>query len=198
MQEHHIPALLATGCFRSAAFTCSAAGRYRMRYDAPDEADLARYLATHAERLRAEFTGRFPAGIQLSREVWAVPGRGPHRRPRDDDAAPGARRVAPAPRPGGAQRRGEGHVALAADGRTLGRAASKVTLCGLILLATWLTIGWLGRPSARQALAIGILWLALTLAFEFLAGHYAFGKACLSRRPTTIRALAASAKARLS
>lgn len=72
MQEHHIPALLATGCFRSAAFTCSAAGRYRMRYDAPDEADLARYLATHAERLRAEFTGRFPAGIQLSREVWTV------------------------------------------------------------------------------------------------------------------------------
>jgi hypothetical protein len=72
MQEHHIPALLATGCFRSAAFTCSDGGRYRMRYDARDEADLARYLATHAERLRAEFSGRFPAGIELSREVWTV------------------------------------------------------------------------------------------------------------------------------
>lgn len=62
-------------------------------------------------------------------------------------------------------------------GDTLGRAASTVTLGGLILLATWLTIGWLGPATARQALAIGILWLVLTLAFEFLAGHYAFGKA---------------------
>jgi hypothetical protein len=61
-------------------------------------------------------------------------------------------------------------------GDQLGRAASTVTLCGLILLATWLTIGWIRPATARQALAVGGLWLGLTLAFEFLAGHYAFGK----------------------
>ncbi len=31
--------------------------------------------------------------------------------------------------------------------------------------------------SAAQALAIGLLWLGLTLAFEFLFGHYASGRA---------------------
>ena len=62
-------------------------------------------------------------------------------------------------------------------GDPLGRAASTVTLCGLILLAAWLTIGWIRPVTARQALAVGGLWLVLTLAFEFLAGHFAFGKA---------------------
>lgn len=31
------------------------------------------------------------------------------------------------------------------------------------------------RPSAAARLAVGGLWCALTLAFEFLAGHYLFG-----------------------
>jgi hypothetical protein len=72
MREHHIPALLATGRFRSAAFTRSTAGRYRIRYEAWDQAELERYLASQAEALRAEFAGRFPAGIELSREIWSV------------------------------------------------------------------------------------------------------------------------------
>ena len=72
MREHHIPALLATGCFRSAAIARSTAGRYRMRYEASAEKDLERYLAVHAERLRAEFIRRFPEGIELAREVWTV------------------------------------------------------------------------------------------------------------------------------
>src|SRR6185503_15070196 len=61
-------------------------------------------------------------------------------------------------------------------GDTLGRAASSLTLSGLILLLTWLTIGWLRPGSRREALAIGGLWLVLTLAFEFLAGHFAIHK----------------------
>jgi hypothetical protein len=72
MREHHIPALLATGCFRSAAITRSTPGRYRMRYEASTEKDLERYLAVHAERLRSEFTEQFPVGIELTREVWTV------------------------------------------------------------------------------------------------------------------------------
>jgi uncharacterized protein DUF4286 len=72
MREHHIPALLATGCFRAAAFARVAPGHYRMRYDAAAREDLERYLATHAARLRDEFTARFPAGIALEREVSEV------------------------------------------------------------------------------------------------------------------------------
>ena len=72
MREHHIPALLATGRFRSAAFTRSTAGRYRIRYEARNQAELERYLASSAEALRAGFAGRFPAGIELSREIWSV------------------------------------------------------------------------------------------------------------------------------
>ena len=72
MRQQHIPALLGTGCFRSAAFARSAVGRYRIRYEAPGTDELERYLAGFAEGLRAEFAGRFPAGIELAREVWTV------------------------------------------------------------------------------------------------------------------------------
>lgn len=49
-------------------------------------------------------------------------------------------------------------------------------LCGLIALVAWFTIGWIHPRTARSALIVGILWLALTLAFEFLAAHYLFHK----------------------
>ena len=45
-------------------------GRYRIRYEAPDRAALERYLAEHAARLRGDFAAHFPAGVELSREVW--------------------------------------------------------------------------------------------------------------------------------
>ena len=62
-------------------------------------------------------------------------------------------------------------------GDTVGRALSTVLLCGLIILATWWTIGWIRPVTGREALSVGALWLALTLAFEFGVGHYGFGKA---------------------
>jgi hypothetical protein len=34
---------------------------------------------------------------------------------------------------------------------------------------------WIGPSSSREALKIGLLWLVLTLGFEFLFGHYVFG-----------------------
>jgi hypothetical protein len=72
MRVTHIPDLLATGCFHGAAFTRSAPGRYRIRYQAPAEADLERYLAEHAARLRDDFAAHFPRGITVSREVWVA------------------------------------------------------------------------------------------------------------------------------
>ena len=70
MRQVHIPDLLATGCFHGAALTRSATGRYRVRYEARTEADLERYLATHATRIRDDFASHFPEGVTASREVW--------------------------------------------------------------------------------------------------------------------------------
>ncbi|HUR95119.1 MAG TPA: hypothetical protein VMY76_11080 [Gemmatimonadales bacterium] len=61
-------------------------------------------------------------------------------------------------------------------GDTAARALSTVVLAALVLLVAWATIGWIGPGDRRQARRIGLLWLALTLAFELLAGHYGFGK----------------------
>ena len=58
------------------------------------------------------------------------------------------------------------------------RAHQISTMTALILFTTYIAIVmrfW--RPeSAGRALAVGLLWLALTLAFEFLGGHYAFDR----------------------
>jgi hypothetical protein len=72
MRQHHIPDVLASGCFQSADFASAAPGRYRMRYEASTDEDLERYLATHAARLREDAASRFPEGVVLSREVWTV------------------------------------------------------------------------------------------------------------------------------
>lgn len=61
-------------------------------------------------------------------------------------------------------------------GLTAGLAISTVLLCALVLGATWVGIRWLGPSDARQAWIIGLLWLAMTLAFEFGVGHYLFMK----------------------
>jgi hypothetical protein len=61
-------------------------------------------------------------------------------------------------------------------GGPAGHAVSSLSLSAAILLLSWLTIGWIHPASPRDAFLIGLFWLALTLAFEFIAGHYAFGK----------------------
>jgi hypothetical protein len=61
-------------------------------------------------------------------------------------------------------------------GLTAGLAISTVLLCALVLLATWFGIRWLGPASAPQAWGTGLLWLVMTLVFEFGAGHYLFRK----------------------
>ena len=60
-------------------------------------------------------------------------------------------------------------------GDTLGHAISTIMLCAAILLLCWVTIGWMRPATRREVWWIGALWVTLTLAFEFLAGHYVFG-----------------------
>jgi hypothetical protein len=60
-------------------------------------------------------------------------------------------------------------------GDVAGRAISTLALSALILLLAWLTVGWIHPRTPPDAWRIGAVWTALTLAFEFLAGHYLFG-----------------------
>jgi hypothetical protein len=46
----------------------------------------------------------------------------------------------------------------------------------LILFVAWMFTPWLAARTVRRQLAVGLLWLALTLAFELLAGHYLFAR----------------------
>lgn len=59
-------------------------------------------------------------------------------------------------------------------GERAGHWISTVMLCGLILGATYLAWNRLAPRNMADAWEIGILWLALTMAFEFLAGHFLF------------------------
>jgi hypothetical protein len=63
---------------------------------------------------------------------------------------------------------------IPAMGQTAGRALSTLVLSALVLLVTWLAIGWIRPATLQDALIIGMLWMVLTLAFEFLVGHYVF------------------------
>lgn len=56
-----------------------------------------------------------------------------------------------------------------------GHIVSTLLLCAIILGATWPLLSWIRPAAARDAWVIGALWFGLTIAFEFLAGHYAFG-----------------------
>ena len=53
---------------------------------------------------------------------------------------------------------------------------STITLCALILVLAWLAIPWIGPGTPGDAWTVGLAWVTLTLAFEFLAGRYTFGR----------------------
>ena len=55
-------------------------------------------------------------------------------------------------------------------GATPGLLLSGLLLCGLVFLATFLFLPWLGRLAPKQLLLVGLGWLVLTLVFEFSFG----------------------------
>ncbi|MGB7201807.1 MAG: DUF4286 family protein [Pyrinomonadaceae bacterium] len=71
MTERHIPDLLATGNF-AAAFFAKAGNVYRVGYHADSREQFDAYIATHAERLRADFAEHFPTGVEVSRQVLEI------------------------------------------------------------------------------------------------------------------------------
>ena len=56
-----------------------------------------------------------------------------------------------------------------------GHIGSTAILCAAIILVACFSISWIGPKNGREALVVGVVWVALTVAFEFLAGHYVFG-----------------------
>lgn len=61
-------------------------------------------------------------------------------------------------------------------GRGVAHAASTVLLSLLILVIGWVTVPWIAPRTVQDAWTVGVLWVALTIAFEFLAGHFVFGR----------------------
>ncbi|HSS51063.1 MAG TPA: hypothetical protein VLX28_19145 [Thermoanaerobaculia bacterium] len=61
-------------------------------------------------------------------------------------------------------------------GELLAHQISTVLLLLLFALYTWIVVRVWPPESADHAFTIGLLWLFLTLAFEFLFGHYASGR----------------------
>ena len=51
---------------------------------------------------------------------------------------------------------------------------STLSLSVFIALLARFAIGWMQIDGPRRALLVGAVWLACTVAFEFLAGHYVF------------------------
>jgi hypothetical protein len=60
-------------------------------------------------------------------------------------------------------------------GESGGHVVSTVLLCVLFIAVTSLVIRWIGPRSGRDVKSIGMMWLVMTIVFEFVAGHYAFG-----------------------
>ncbi|MDQ3171761.1 MAG: hypothetical protein M3Q55_16625 [Acidobacteriota bacterium] len=65
-------------------------------------------------------------------------------------------------------------VLLPRFGDSAARAMSTLMLSVVILVVATATIGWISPRPQLDAWRIGVLWLSLTIAFEFLAGHYLF------------------------
>ena len=52
---------------------------------------------------------------------------------------------------------------------------STLTACILVGVYVWLLSNYLAIQSAGQALGIGLMWLAMTVVFEFGFGHFIVG-----------------------
>lgn len=53
--------------------------------------------------------------------------------------------------------------------------ASTISILILFSIYIWILLALIRPESAKQAMMIGLLWLGLTVIFEFLFGHYVAG-----------------------
>jgi len=60
-------------------------------------------------------------------------------------------------------------------GIKVAHVASTILLCAVIVFITWISMGWIGIHHVADTWKVGVLWVMLTLGFEFLAGHFLFG-----------------------
>ena len=61
-------------------------------------------------------------------------------------------------------------------GSQTGHVISTLILSAAIVAVAFLLVRWIDPADRSAALGVGGFWVALTLAFEFLAGHFLFGK----------------------
>lgn len=61
-------------------------------------------------------------------------------------------------------------------GSAVAHVISTLLLSLLIVALTWVTIPWIGVRTASDGVLVGVLWTGLVLAFEFVAGHFLFGR----------------------
>lgn len=52
---------------------------------------------------------------------------------------------------------------------------SAVSFAVFFGIYVWFIIKWLKLSSSQDALRLGLIWLVLTIAFEFLFGHFVMG-----------------------
>jgi hypothetical protein len=52
---------------------------------------------------------------------------------------------------------------------------STLTICVLFGIYTWALSGFWKLSSPGQAIGVGLMWMVLTIAFEFVFGHYVLG-----------------------
>lgn len=62
-----------------------------------------------------------------------------------------------------------------AVGEQAGHVVSTLIFCLVILAVAVGSLGWISPASRRDALTVGIVWVLIAFAFEFLAGHLLFG-----------------------
>lgn len=61
-------------------------------------------------------------------------------------------------------------------GKDFALPLSGITLSCIVFIVTWLMFGLIGAKSPRTCFWIGGQWVLMTLAFEFLFGHFVVGK----------------------
>lgn len=80
MTEVHIPDVMETGCFASAAMARDAGAdtdsrrAYRIVYRAPSEEAYEEYVEEYAEKLQEEHTERYEGQFEASRDLLPVVG----------------------------------------------------------------------------------------------------------------------------